>query len=285
MVRTCYGVGFRQSTRMNLAFDLLRAISLLTVILLLCITIECLSPVKRYSLSDRFPGALFVILTPVFAIFMVPPAKALLAATGIGPIINLQSLPDFAQLAIIFVGMDFAIYWQHRFEHRFMWNFHAVHHSPRELHAANGYAHPLVIVSNTVFTVVPLTLVGLDGIRLPLLAGLLISFQGLFVHSPTRVHLGPLRHIIVDHRFHRIHHSRDQRHYDKNFATIFSIWDRMFGTAYFPSKSEYPDVGLDDREPPQNLFQFLLQPFRSAKRESAAPKLDQSLHSPANHLE
>jgi sterol desaturase/sphingolipid hydroxylase (fatty acid hydroxylase superfamily) len=31
---------------------------------------------------------------------------------------------------------------------------------------------------------------------------------------------------------HRIHHSRDREHWDKNFGHITPLWDRLFGTCY-----------------------------------------------------
>ncbi len=48
---------------------------------------------------------------------------------------------------------------------------------------------------------------------------------------------------------HRVHHSLEPQHGDRNFGVIFTIWDRMFGTLY-ANYDEYPDTGvLDDRFP------------------------------------
>ena len=66
--------------------------------------------------------------------------------------------------------------------------------------------------------------------------------------------------MIVDNRFHRIHHSLEERHFDKNFGICFSIWDFLFGTAYEPG-DEWPHVGLADRMPPNSVREFLLHPF------------------------
>ena len=37
---------------------------------------------------------------------------------------------------------DFFFYWCHRAEHRWLWRFHAVHHSIRDMNAVNAYHHP-----------------------------------------------------------------------------------------------------------------------------------------------
>ena len=43
---------------------------------------------------------------------------------------------------------------------------------------------------------------------------------------------------------HRIHHSREIAHRDKNFAVYFPIWDVLFGTYYAPAREEFPATGI-----------------------------------------
>ena len=88
-----------------------------------------------------------------------------------------------------------------------------------------------------------------------------------YIHSPVDVHFGPLRKVLVDNRFHRIHHSIEPRHFGKNFGVTFSIWDRIFGTAYDPEPGEWPEVGLANVEPPRSVRDYLLLPFRIARQE------------------
>ena len=54
--------------------------------------------------------------------------------------------------------------------------------------------------------------------------------QGNYLHSPIRLHLGVLGRYIVDNRVHRIHHSLEPAHFDKNFGMFTTLWDRLFGT-------------------------------------------------------
>ena len=91
---------------------------------------------------------------------------------------------------------------------------------------------------------------------------LFVMAQGNFLHSPTRLHLGPIvRRILADNRFHRIHHSTDPRHFDKNFGAGTSLWDQLFGTAYFPTADEWPDTGLSDQREAQSVSEYLWRPF------------------------
>jgi sterol desaturase/sphingolipid hydroxylase (fatty acid hydroxylase superfamily) len=72
---------------------------------------------------------------------------------------------------------------------------------------------------------------------LPATVSFLIILHGHFIHSNTRLHLGILRVFFADNRFHRIHHSVQPEHFDKNFGSATTVWDRLFGTAHFPSRT------------------------------------------------
>lgn len=245
--------------------------------LTLCIAVELISQRERYTLADRFPGVLFVLLLPVLAGIILPPLMALWNMLDVSPILDLTGLSRPLQVVVLILMYDFANYWEHRFEHRFIWSIHAVHHSPTELHGANAYGHPLQAISQFLFKAVPFSLLGLDSVAMPVLAMLAISFWTFFVHSPTRVHLGPLRWIVVDGRFHRIHHSMEERHFDHNFAPIFTIWDQLFGTAYFPSEEEHPDVGLKGVSPPRTIFDYLGKPVQIWRKRRAPVRARQDL--------
>ena len=87
--------------------------------------------------------------------------------------------------------------------------------------------------------------------------------------------MGPLRYIIVSPQAHRIHHSREEKHFDTNFGLILSIWDRMFGT-YSGDKGDFPYTGTPDpylpmetsRNPISLVHTYLLQFFYPFRRQS-----------------
>ena len=43
---------------------------------------------------------------------------------------------------------------------------------------------------------------------------------------------------------------------------FFTIWDQLFGTAYFPAKDEWPDTGVEGVEMPQTFGGIRLHPYR-----------------------
>ena len=97
-----------------------------------------------------------------------------------------------------------------------------------------------------------MSLVQIDGPGTPIAVAFVLQLLTYYIHSPIDVHFGPLRKVLVDNRFHRIHHSLEPRHFDKNFGVCFTIWDRWFGTAYDPAPNEWPQVGLADARPAAN---------------------------------
>jgi sterol desaturase/sphingolipid hydroxylase (fatty acid hydroxylase superfamily) len=119
------------------------------------------------------------------------------------------------------------------------------------------------------FISIPLSVVQIDGPATPVVVGFVVQLLSYYIHSPVDVHFGPLRKLLVDNRFHRIHHSLEPRHFDRNFGICFSIWDRWFGTAYDPASNEWPDVGLQGVRPPRTISDYLLLPFRRWPRDSS----------------
>jgi sterol desaturase/sphingolipid hydroxylase (fatty acid hydroxylase superfamily) len=60
---------------------------------------------------------------------------------------------------------------------------------------------------------------------------------------------------------HRIHHSREPQHRDRNLAFIFPLWDVLFGTYYHPHPTEYPATGLASGERLATPLQAIAWPF------------------------
>lgn len=202
------------------------------------------------------------------------------------PLIRLEreagALLYWAQLVPLFlvsliVG-DVLNYWLHRAQHRFawLWRFHAVHHS-HDLDVLHGIDHPIDKVAQFLFVAIPAgMLVSVTATEIFFLAAF-FSIQGLFIHMRSPINLGPLGSILVDNRYHFIHHSRDPADFNRNFASRFVFIDRMFGTYRKPG-TDLPATGLCDRDPPSTLGGYLLASWDD--RASGAVKA-QSLGSAA----
>lgn len=244
-------------------------LSALTIVV--CTIIEQISVIERYSLRARLPGLAMNLIQVPLTMALAWPINNFWWSLGIGKLIviplwswlaPLGALGFALQILVIAMITDFLIYWRHRTEHKLFWPIHAVHHSPTELHAANDIGHPMQVWFGIVFISIPLSLVQVDGPAVPIAASFIIQLLTYYIHSPVDVHFGPLRKVLVDNRFHRIHHSLEPRHFDKNFGVGFSIWDRLFGTAYDPAPDEWPEVGLENVDPPRTIRDYLLLPFR-----------------------
>lgn len=232
---------------------------------------------NRYSLASRLRGALFwtsyVIITVLFFTWF----NQLWSSLGITPLFKLDLSGFAASDNIVFklIGWlvvpvvagvigEFFYYWFHRAQHAvpFLWAFHSEHHALREMSAWNSNHHFTEEIFRIPFITVPMTLLlAVDSGAVPVIVGLLLGLQGQYEHSHCKLHLGPLRRVIADNRYHRIHHSLEQRHFHVNFGSFTSVWDQVFGTAYFPARDEWPDTGLDAHDEPKNLREFLFRPF------------------------
>lgn len=252
-----------------------------------CIAIEHVSPIERYSMRQRRLGFALGLIGGTLGTGIAWPLQTLWTAVGIGPAVVLPVgdwLRPFGILGggvhflALLAAADFLRYWRHRAEHRFFWPIHAVHHSPHELHAANSLGHPFQAVPEFLMVTIPLSFIQLDGPALPMAVGLFSSFLTLYIHSPIDAHFGRARVAIVDNRFHRIHHSLEPDHIDRNFGVCFTLWDRLFGTAYWPKPNEWPKVGVASVAPPRNIREFLALPLR-VWRPSRPAELKNSLAS------
>jgi sterol desaturase/sphingolipid hydroxylase (fatty acid hydroxylase superfamily) len=158
----------------------------------------------------------------------------------------------------ILIG-DFLYYWFHRLQHMvpFLWRFHAVHHAIEELNAANCNHHITEEIFKVPFIAAPMAL--LLQFKVPHIAvfSIFLAAQATFIHANLRFSLGPLNYLIARPLYHRIHHSIDPFHNNKNFGSLSPIWDIVFGTAYFPAQDELVMTGLPDKHEAKTIDQYL----------------------------
>ena len=166
----------------------------------------------------------------------------------------------------VFLG-DFTSYWRHRLEHtRWLWPAHAIHHSDTEMTWLTGNRfHPVNSVTTTLIDNTVLALLGFPAWVLTA-NEVIRHYYGEFIHADCPWRYGRLGWIFVSPVMHRWHHARDVEGSGSNFATVFSVFDRAFGTHYVPGQCTVPlgvreDVG-------EGLTRPLLFPFVSWWRGS-----------------
>lgn len=141
---------------------------------------------------------------------------------------------------LAFVGIDFASYWSHRWNHEFnlFWNRHIIHHSSEEFNLAAALRQPISgIIGIYFFLYIPMALMGIPAKVVAVLAPLHL-FAQFWYHTRLINKMGILEHIIVTPSHHRVHHAINKEYIDKNYAAIFILWDKWFGTF----QEELPDV-------------------------------------------
>jgi sterol desaturase/sphingolipid hydroxylase (fatty acid hydroxylase superfamily) len=180
-------------------------------------------------------------------------------------------------LPVVVVGLlylllnDFISYWLHRAEHTipFLWQFHAVHHTPEELNflTANR-VHPFEKLMWGVPEIVLLIVLGVP-VAWWLPFTLVRAFLAAVQHAELDWSYGPLYPVVVSPVFHRLHHSRDRRDFDSNYSQLFGIWDYAFGTAN-PSRTPPVAVGVEGLPPEPTILGQFWGPFRRLARPDGA---------------
>ena len=170
-------------------------------------------------------------------------------------------------IAVVFVG-DFVGYCRHRFQHtRWLWPTHAIHHSDTQMTWVTILRfHPF---DNLTSTLVDFTILALLGFPAwALVANAFVrNYYGQFIHADLPWTYGPLKRVFVSPVMHRWHHARDVEGAGSNFATVFSVFDRAFGTYYVPGLCTVP-LGVVDEIRPSTVGR-LLHPLRSWLSRSA----------------
>ena len=244
--------------------DAINAYLLIGMFLALAL-LEALRPGReqRLSLGVRWTTNLGLqAINSVLAVVVAPAIAAgmLLCLAGIAwqPAGALE--PYVGEAPTLLLGilvLDLYTYWVHRLQHAVfpLWRLHAVHHSDAELDASTGFRHHpfemLLVMGGSLLVFAAL---GLPGWAYPVY-GALVIVASLTQHANAT--LPPsidrvLRTVVVTPAMHEVHHSLDELDHDSNYGTIFSFWDRLFGTY-----RHAPELGA-------GLVSFGVAPFTSA---------------------
>jgi sterol desaturase/sphingolipid hydroxylase (fatty acid hydroxylase superfamily) len=96
--------------------------------------------------------------------------------------------------------------------------------------------------------------------------GVFLGVWGYVIHMNFRLYLGPLATVLGGPQGHRIHHSLEPQHVNKNFAAFFPVWDILFGTFHRPRRGEYPRTGVANISSDTTLGAALFGPFLTWRR-------------------
>lgn len=150
-------------------------------------------------------------------------------------------------IMLCFVLDDLRYYWVHRFGHtiRWAWAAHVNHHSSQHYNTSTALRQTwtetitmLMIVST------PMILLGFHPAMLVFVYAINLVYQ-FWIHTEVIDKLPRWFELVMNTpSHHRVHHGRNARYLDCNYAGVFIIWDRMFGT-FVPEQDDEPvDYGL-----------------------------------------
>lgn len=141
------------------------------------------------------------------------------------------------------VAVDFLHYWFHRSSHRvnFLWAGHAVHHQSEDYNLSTALRQSWLEPMLSLPFYLPLALLGVP-VEVFLATHTLQTLYQYWIHTRVIDKLGAVDAILNTPSNHRVHHAINPEYIDKNYAGIFILWDRLFGT-YVQEKSQ-PAYGL-----------------------------------------
>lgn len=180
-------------------------------------------------------------------------AFAVLASSVERPVL---ALGFWVELPLALLLADLAGYWSHRLRHcRYLWHFHAIHHSPTKLDAvAAARMHPIDDLLDNTWVGAVLFLAGFAP-QVIFAIGPILFLHIALTHANRDWTFGPLRKVLVSPAQHRAHHELGATH---NYAGMFSIIDVIFGTYQETSGNAHGS----GENIPEDLVQHLLWPLK-----------------------
>jgi sterol desaturase/sphingolipid hydroxylase (fatty acid hydroxylase superfamily) len=190
------------------------------------------------------------------------------AANGFGLVYWLNA--GIAGAVLIGVlAMDFSGWLVHLVMHkvRFLWRFHLIHHSDTKVDVTTGLRHhPGDSLLRGLFFLILIFISGAPMYSIMIYYTLAVVATA-FTHANISLHPKldrVLGWILVSPNMHKVHHHWKQPYTDSNYGTVFSIWDRLFGTltSLDPGQIRY---GIDRHYPEEkdeDVMALLKKPFQ-----------------------
>lgn len=204
-----------------------------------------LQDIKMVALSAVGSQLLRPILTALTAVtlgFLLPQSRGALA--GISPVIAFITM---------FIVAEFCQYWMHRFahdskRHPILYGMHRTHHSAPYVNVTLMYRTNLLWPFIHSYTWIAALGIHLGQVGAATVFFVTITIWNALTHSDWRWDEAIITHVpggrrivqamewvLITPRIHHAHHGYGKGgHAYGNFCTMFSVFDRLFGTLYIP---------------------------------------------------
>lgn len=232
-----------------------------------------LFPRKEKVLSHSTKNIIFSIINTTFAILIFLQVynyfKESYLFTEFG-VLRWLNFSVGVEALIAFLLFDLWMYGWHKLNHdsKFLWKFHRMHHTDRDLDVTSAFRfHPVEIILSSSFRLAIFALIGMEFWHMILYESILLPVI-FFHHSNFNVWKffdRVMRVLFASPMMHWVHHSDLQNEADSNYGSVFSFWDRMFGTFRVRNDPENIVMGVDGFKTDDNLtfWGMLKTPFKS----------------------
>ena len=154
---------------------------------------------------------------------------------------------SWSAIAICFVLDDMLYYWWHRTAHRvrWLWAAHVNHHSSKRYNLSTALRQPWTsaFTPGLIFKT-PLIILGFPLGMMAFVSGANLVYQ-YWIHTEAIGRMPrAFEWLMNTPSHHRAHHATNPRYLDTNYAGVFIIWDRVFGTFVAEDATDPPRYGI-----------------------------------------
>lgn len=207
-------------------------------------------------------------ITEVIQHWVAAPVLAILAGAllEIRPGLLPSEWPWAVRALLGLLLLDGLLYFWHRLNHiiPFLWRFHRVHHSDPVMDASTAVRfHPGEFLLATATSTLQLWVVGFDPATY-VLYDFCVMLAVPFHHANLRLPQGwdrAIQSLLITPELHAIHHSVRAEETNSNYGTIFSFWDRIFGTRKLRGPAADIEIGVLPAARQEGI-DLLISPFR-----------------------
>lgn len=198
--------------------------------------LELLRPARKLRYRKAVPLDVIGFALYQFAVF---PLAIWICTPLAGHVLLPQALFDIwlpVRVVAYYLVADCGSYWMHRLMHtRHIWRIHRWHHSPTQMYWLAGVRAtlPQQILFNLPYIAAAPLLTGIPAWGVVALT-LEAVVRNNWMHMNVAWRSSWIERVFVTPRYHHIHHSADVQLHDGNYGSLFSIWDRLFGTYLDP---------------------------------------------------
>ena len=182
--------------------------------------------------------------------------------------------------ALCFVLDDLAYYVFHRSAHRvrWFWASHVIHHSSQHYNLTTALRQTWTGFFSLGFLFrLPLFLIGCPPAMVFFCAGLNLIYQ-FWIHTEHVRRLPRWFEAVMNTpSHHRVHHAVNPRYLDRNYAGVFIVWDKLFGTFEPELDADRPRYGIVKALPSFNPLWAAFHEWVAIAKDAAAARSPREL--------